>query len=384
MTPAARVAAAIEIIDRALNGDAAEKVLTNWARGNRYAGSGDRAAIRDLVFDALRRRRSYGYLGGSDTGRGLMIGALRAAGTPLDTIFSGQKYAPDPLQAEETETRDLAEASRAVRLDIQDWMLPLLGKALAEETDKVLGLLRQRAPVFLRVNLAKVSRQEAIAQLRLDDIVARPHPLAETALEIAENPRRISRSACYLSGAVELQDAASQAVVEMLPVQASDSVLDYCAGGGGKSLALAGQGVWDLTAHDADPNRMANLMERAARAGARIDIAARNDLSGRRFDLVLCDIPCSGSGAWRRSPDAKWRLQPADLSDLARLQDEILSNAQQHTRPGGHLALVTCSLFREENEELVARFCARHSHWGLLSQSRLSPLQGGDGFFWLS
>ncbi len=381
MTPAARVAAAIDILDRYLAGEAAEKVLTNWARGNRYAGSSDRAAIRDHVFDAIRCRRSFGFLGGQETGRGLMIGACRASGVTPDEIFTGERYAPAPLSDDERTAPDLGTAPRAVRLDVQDWLLERFDACLGPDCDAILDRLRSRAPLFLRVNTARCTRQEAIERLAEDSVVAVPNALASTALEVVENPRRVAMSTCYKAGLVELQDAGSQAVVERLPVSGADRILDFCAGGGGKSLAMAAMGATNITAHDADATRMADLPVRAARAGVEIERADRDALKGQSFDLILCDVPCSGSGAWRRSPDSKWRLRAADLSQLMTLQREILDEAQEHARTGATLALVTCSLLREENEDLAAGFLERHPQWTLQQQDRISPLGGSDGFY---
>lgn len=384
VTPAARVAAAIDLLGRILAGAPAERVLTTWARANRYAGSGDRAAIRDHVFDALRCRRSYGWLGGSDSGRGLMIGALLASGTDPNTLFTGEKFAPEPLDADErrhAQRATLADAPRAVRLDCPDWLLPAFDAALGRHSDAVLASLRRRAPVFLRVNLRKADRDAAGAALRAEGIETRPHPLSKTALEVTANARRLARAAAYRDGRVELQDAASQAVVEALPLQGRASVLDYCAGGGGKALAIAARTGARVHAHDGDPRRLKDLPARARRAGADIAVHASEGLRGKAFDLVLCDVPCSGSGAWRRSPDAKWRLNPERLARLTATQDAILDRARGHVRATGVLALVTCSLLRCENEQRVAAFLSRHDGWRLAFQRRLSPRDGGDGFF---
>jgi 16S rRNA (cytosine967-C5)-methyltransferase len=242
--------------------------------------------------------------------------------------------------------------------------------------------LRSRAPVFLRVNIARIGRDEARTALAQDGIRADPHPLAGTALQVTEGARRIRDARAYREGLVELQDAASQAVIEMLGIpEAGARVLDYCAGGGGKSLALAAAGWGQVTAHDADSRRMGDLPERARRAGAVIDTAAGTAVKAAGpFDLVLCDVPCSGSGAWRRQPEAKWSLSPEALDRLCGLQAEILDAAAPLVAPGGRLAYVTCSLLRAENEDQVAAFIARTPGWRVALQRRWTPLDGGDGF----
>ena len=382
MTPAARISAAIEILDTIQAGAAAEQVLTHWARANRYAGSGDRAAIRDHVFDVLRCRRSYAWIGGAETGRGLMIGALRAAGTDPATLFTGERFAPAPLSEVETNTALLADAPRAVQLDCPDWLLPVLEDGLGSETDPVLAALRHRAPVFLRVNLRKSTVEDAIAVLAASGIAAQPHPLSSTALEVTANPRRVHLSAAYTEGRVEMQDAASQAIMDGLALRNGAKILDYCAGGGGKSLALAAREEVQITAHDANPQRMRDLPDRAARAGAEITLVEdKPDLSPAAYDLVLCDVPCSGSGAWRRSPEAKWQLTEDRLNDLCITQSKILEDAASFVAPGGQLVYTTCSLLPAENRTRIDLFLTAHPDWAVVQERRLTPLDGGDGFY---
>lgn len=383
MTPAARVAAAIEILDRWRAGEPAERCLTTWARAHRFAGSGDRAAIRDQVFDAIRCRRSFAALGWGEDGRGLMIGRLRDAGEDPAAVFTGDGYAPPPLSEREAARPPAREdLPEAVRLDCQDWLVEPLTQSLGDDFAPVMEILRRRAPVFLRANLLKGSRAAAMASLAGDGIEAVPHVLSPTALEVVSNARRVRTSAAFREGLVEMQDAASQAVVDALGTVASGrSVLDYCAGGGGKALALAALGA-DVVAHDADPRRMSDLPGRARRAGAEIRIAETAGLPALApFDLVLADAPCSGSGAWRRQPEAKWRLSPQRLEDLNRLQDAVLDAAAQLVGAGGCLAYATCSLLRSENRGAVDRFLARNPDWRLMQDRRLTPLDGGDGFY---
>jgi 16S rRNA (cytosine967-C5)-methyltransferase len=381
VTPGARVAAAIEVLDLWLGGAPAERALTNWGRGNRYAGSGDRAAVRDHVFDAIRCRRSFAALGGAETGRGLMLGALRAAGADPDAVFTGAGHAPPEL----TEAERVVPAPPGdplVRLDCPDWLAPALRDTLGEGFEPVMGLMRHRAPVFLRVNTARATLDAAAARLAEEGIATAPHALSPTALEVTDNARRVKGSAAFREGLVELQDAASQAVVDaLLPLPPGARVLDYCSGGGGKALALAAAGA-AVFAHDADARRMADLPERARRAGAAVTVLEPGG-AGRAgpFDLVLVDAPCSGSGAWRRQPEAKWRLDAERLAALVGTQAAILDAAAGLVRPGGRLAHVTCSLLDAENRGQVAAFLARRPGWRVAAERRLSPLEGGDGFY---
>jgi len=378
VTPAARVAAAMGVLDQISASNPAEKALTNWGRASRFAGSGDRAALRDLVFGALRCRRSFAALGGADTGRGLMIGALRAEGRAPGEIFTGIGHAPAALTGDEGAG---AVPEGLAALDCPDWLGEPLQRALGPEFAAVMGLLQRRAPAFVRVNLARGSRDAAVAALAAEGILALPHRLAETALELGQGARKLQSSRAYADGLVDLQDAASQAVVAAMPLAGAGRVLDYCAGGGGKALALADRGA-QVFAHDADPRRMRDLPVRAERAGVRVSLLDKAAVAkAAPFDLVLLDVPCSGSGSWRRSPEAKWALTPARLGELLALQADILARTLGLVGPGGVLAYVTCSLLSEENSGQIAGFCARHPGWKILFQRRFIPLDGGDGFY---
>ena len=239
--------------------------------------------------------------------------------------------------------------------------------------------MQTRAPVFLRANTRKGTRSEAISSLARDDIEARPHVLSPTAIEVTANPRKVQHSTAFTDGEVELQDAGSQAVADVfLDEIGGGTVLDYCAGGGGKALALAARDGVSVTAYDADPRRMKDIPARAERAG--VDIALTEMPKGV-FDGVLCDAPCSGSGAWRRSPDAKWALTPAMLEKLTQTQDAILDRASAFVAPDGCLGYATCSLLDRENGVRADAFVSRHPDWQETARKRLTPLDGGDGFF---
>ncbi len=381
MTPGARLAAAMEVLDAALAGAPLERALTGWARASRFAGAKDRAAVRDLVYQGWRCRRSHAALGGAGTGRGIVLGGLRAAGTVPETLMTGAGHAPAPPGPQEGgRTPEGAEA-----LDLPDWLWPLFRTDLGTDAADVAEALRHRAPVFLRVNLARTTRDQAIEGLATDEIVARPHDHVRTALEVTENPRRIAQSTAYADGVVELQDASSQAAVLALPLTPGARLLDYCAGGGGKALAVAALAPpgapFDLWAHDAIPARLADLAPRAARAGVRIHIVDGDALAGLPpFDVVLVDAPCSGSGTWRRDPDGKWRLTDGRLDALVALQSDILDAACLHVAPGGVLAYATCSVLGIETTGQVSAFLHRHPGWTLESRQAWRPGPAGDGF----
>ncbi len=380
MTPAARVSAAIEVLDAILDGAHAEKALSGWARRSRFAGSKDRAALRDHVFGVLRCWRSYAALGGAGTGRGLMIGALRAQGSDPAEFFTGEGHAPEALSAAEIAAG--APPTGAARLDLPDWLWPLFVTSLGDEAEPAALALRARAPVMVRVNLRQGDPAQTIARLADEGITAHVHPIAKTALHVTEGERKISGSTCYNDGLVELQDGSSQAAMAQLEIAPAARVLDYCAGGGGKVLALAARadGVW--YAHDTAPQRMKDLPVRSARAGVRVGIVETAQLhSEAPFDLVLCDAPCSGSGTWRRTPEAKWALTCERLAELTAIQRQILQDAAPLVAPGGVLAYATCSVFKDENQKTISHFLCENPGWHVASEAQYPISDGGDGFY---
>lgn len=383
MTPSACEAAAIALLDQWLAGIPAEAALTRWARGARYAGSGDRVAVRDIVFAAIRKCRSVQLLG-SDVGGGrAMVLGLRIGNGAGPPAWGGARHDPPPLSAAEKALFHGAPPAmtRAQRLDCPDWLLPRFDADLGGDAEAVLALMRRRAPVFLRVNAARACRDDVRAELAVDGVQTEPHPLSPHALAVTQGARRIRAGAAWREGRIELQDAASQAVAlafaDALPDGAT--VLDFCAGGGGKALALAAMGRV-VSAHDADAARMRDLPERARRAGADVRIVA-NPGRGAPWPAILADVPCSGSGSWRRAPEAKWALTPARLAELTAMQDAILHRAAGLVGPGGLLGYATCSLFRDENDDRIAAFLTRAPAWRCETKMRWTPLQGGDGFF---
>ena len=376
MTPAARVAAAIEVLDKIQEGQPAEAALIAWARGSRFAGSKDRAAIRDHVFDVLRRWRSTAALGGAETGRGRMIGLLRQQGADLADVFSGEGHAPQSLSDGELAYTP-TEMSPDAEADWPEWLWPQLVADYGADAQSIATAQQDRAQVFLRVNRKRGTVEKVLSALKTDDIDAHAHPDVEGAIIVTGNARRIQQTRLWDDGHIELQDAASQMAMARLSVTADQTVLDYCAGGGGKSLALAAFGA-HVTAHDADVGRMKDIPARAARAGTRIKTTKRPNGT---FDLVLCDAPCSGSGTWRRTPDAKWRLAECHLAELTKIQRSILETAMTHVGQGGRLAYATCSVLSVENRRVVDGFLADHPEWSVVDEMQLRPTELHDGFY---
>ena len=374
MRPAARLAAAIEALTEIERTAAPpDRVLAAWGRANRYAGAKDRAAIGDIVHDCLRRRRSLCWPLRDDGPRAAVMGWALAQGGDVAALFDGARHAPAPLTAEERAA--LADPPPPppdpVRLDYPDWLDGPLREGLGDAFEASMTALQSRAPVDLRVNLLKADRAAAQAALAAEGIETVPGPHADTCLRAAPGAR-VAATAAYRDGLVELQDAASQAVADFTGARPGETVLDFCAGGGGKTLALAARmnGAGALHAHDADPGRMRDLPARLRRAGARAAPVAPSELPALagRCDRVLVDAPCSGSGSWRRDPAGKWRLTPERLAALTRTQAAILAEAARCLRPGGALVYATCSVLTAENAAPAAETL------------RLTPADGADGF----
>lgn len=389
MTPGARLAAAIGCLEAIDAGQAAEQALTRWARASRYAGSKDRAAVRDHVFDVLRAKDSCARLGGSDAPRALVLGLCALQDMDAPALFAGGTYDPAALSDVELQiwTTRAARMAQAQML----WNMPAAASdaLLATHRERALDIaltLRDRAPVDVRVNLRKATLDGAQAALLDAGITSAPCAISKTALRITEGARKLRLSKAFEEGLVELQDAGSQALVDHLMGFAAPRnparILDFCAGGGGKSLAMAAQYEAQFVAHDISAARMQDIPARAARAGVQIDISGPAELAGYApFDLVLCDAPCTGSGAWRRAPDAKWRFTAEQLDQMTQMQRQVLADAAPLVAPGGLLAYATCSVFDDENEALIARVLPDLPRFEQVSQFSIVPTEGADGFF---
>ena len=378
MTPGAHVAAKIEVLEAILLGVPAEKALTNWGRGNRFAGSKDRANIRDLVFQAIRCRRSAGAWPDASSARAWAIGALRANGVDPAQLFTGVGHSPTELKAYELKTQAILELDA---WDIQDWTAQELkmfyGDTKAREMAQV---LRHRAPISLRANLQKTSLAELQSALARADIITSVNPICKTALTVHSNQRRVVLQEAFAKGWFELQDAASQAVAAAIPIEGR--VLDYCAGGGGKALALAGRSGAKIFAHDVNLARMTDISTRAVRGGHDIEVILPSALDPMaQFNTVVCDLPCTGSGAWRRSPEDKWKLKESDLKKYCELQRNILAKCSQHVAAGGTLALITCSIFQAENQLQRDFLLKSYPELSFVMDKQYLPSTENDGLY---
>jgi len=395
MTPGARLAAAIEVLAdiedrRRPAGDA----LKDWGLAHRFAGSGDRAAIGGLVFDTLRRRSSAAYLMGAATPRALLFGALRLErGLSLDAIArlaDGARHAPAPPDDAETKAltaTPLDGAPAHVRGDYPDWLDPYFATVFGEERAEEGAALSCRAPVDLRVNTLKGDRDTALAALA--HLHAEPTPWSPVGLRIALSAEAksppIHAEPAYMDGLVEIQDEGSQLAALLFAAAPGETVVDLCAGGGGKTLALAALmgNSGRVYATDTDIRRLAPIHARIERAGVRNvevrtprgDAELLGDIAGTA-DLVLIDAPCTGVGAWRRNPDAKWRVRPGALEQRIKAQDAVLERAAALVKPGGRIAYITCSLLDEENGARVRAFVEGHRDFAVVPGDELANALG--------
>ena len=385
MTPAARLSAAIEVVDtiEAQRAPAA-KALKDWGTAHRFAGSGDRAAIAGLVWDVLRRRASSAWVMDDDTPRSRVLGMLKVE-RGLDTatiaaLCDGGRYAPEPLSEAEKSaltSRSPDGAPAPVAGDYPEWLDPYLAKVFGDDRAAEAAAMASRAPLDLRVNTLKAKREKVLASLK--HLGARETPWSPVGLRIelgadAKNPG-IHAEEDFIKGLVEVQDEGSQLAALFSAAKPGEQVIDLCAGAGGKTLALAAlmQGKGRLIATDHDKRQLAPIHERLSRAGVhnaevRTPKGEGETLSDIKAsaDLVLIDAPCTGTGTWRRNPDAKWRMRPGALEIRIRDQIEVLDRASRLVKSGGRIAYITCSVLAEENGEQVRAFLARHPEFALL------------------
>jgi 16S rRNA (cytosine967-C5)-methyltransferase len=388
MTPAARLQATIEILGL---GDARplDRQIKDWFRAHRFAGSKDRHAITDQVYDIVRHRARLAHRMGADDPRALVIAAVLAAdGTP-EALFTGG-YGPLPLTDQERAAiaRVPPPEPASVAGEYPPWLEDELRRAFGRDLGIEMAAFQARAPVDLRVNTLKARRADVVARLRADNFACEiPAELADV---IRCSPGvNLTAHPLFLSGAFEIQDWAAQRAVALSDAQPGMRVLDLAAGAGGKSLALAAamQNRGSILAFDDKPERLAPLAERAARAGASLITIAEvrgGPLWGNgRFDLVFLDVPCSGSGTWRRQPELKWRLTLERLAELQAIQDWLFADGARHTAPGGKLVYATCSILPRENQDRVDAFLSAHPMFRRAAPDfHASPARtASDGFY---
>lgn len=385
MTPAARLSAAIELIDTIETQRVpAAKALKDWGTAHRFAGSGDRAAIAGLVWDVLRRRASSAYVMESDSARARLLGMLKLErGLDVEaiaTLCDGGRFAPEPLSANERAalaTRTAEGAPAAIAGDYPEWLDPYLTAVFGDDRVAEAVAMASRAPLDLRVNTLKAGREKMLASLA--HLNATPTPWSPIGLRIAlgadaRNPG-VHSEEDFIKGFVEVQDEGSQLAAQLTAAKPGEQVIDLCAGAGGKTLALAAmmQGKGRLIATDDDKRQLAPIHERLSRAGVhnaeiRSPKGEADPLADIRdtADLVVIDAPCTGTGTWRRNPDAKWRMRPGALEIRLRDQAEVLDRAAPLVKSGGRISYITCSVLNPENGDQVRSFIARHPDFAVV------------------
>ena len=390
MTPAARASAAIEILaDMETGKRPAAEALKDWGTSHRFAGSGDRAAIGNLVFDCLRHRASAAFAMGEETPRALVLRTLVSQWqmTPeqVAALADGSRHVPQPLSEAERaglEATLLATAPAHVRGDFPEWLAPEFDRAFGVRAAEQGAGLATRAPVDLRVNTLKADRDKVLKALRRFEPAPTPH--APLGVRVAQGPGpsrnpHLEAEPGHGKGWYEVQDEGSQLATLLSGAAPRQQVIDLCAGAGGKTLGLAAlmENTGQLYAYDADTFRLRPIFERLKRAGARnVQVLPAGDREALakladKMDLVLIDAPCSGSGVWRRRPDAKWRLSPAMLEARRGEQKAVLEEGAGLVKPGGRLAYVTCSVLPSENGDQVESFLARHPQFKLIAWHEL-------------
>jgi 16S rRNA (cytosine967-C5)-methyltransferase len=394
MTPSARLSAAIEVLaDIEARRRPAADALKDWGLSHRFAGSGDRAAIAGLVYDVLRRKASAAWLMGEDTPRATLLGMLRLERghgfAAIAKLADGARFAPEPLtEAEQGRLRDgtLSGAPPHVAGDYPEWLDPHLARVFGAERPEEGAALARRAPIDLRVNTIKANRDKTAEALKhLDVVPCRWSPVG-LRINVAADSKNLAihSEPAFLAGLIEVQDEGSQLAAVLSGAKPGEQVIDLCAGAGGKTLALAAllKKKGQIYATDLDKRRLAPIHKRLERAGARnVQVhtpTGKEDLLADRHgsaDLVLIDAPCTGTGTWRRNPDAKWRVRPGALEVRTQEQAAVLDRAAPLVKPGGRIAYVTCSLLAEENGDQVRAFIARHPDFAVASHTELlAPL----------
>ncbi|MDK1384051.1 RsmB/NOP family class I SAM-dependent RNA methyltransferase [Sinorhizobium sp. 8-89] len=379
-----RLAGAIEVLD-----DIEKRkrpvadALKDWGLSHRFAGSGDRAAIGNIVYDALRMKLSHAYLMDSDSATALGHAVMyRQWGFTTETLaaeLADDKFAPQPPSAEMMKAfaeRRLEDAPLHVQADIPEWTQASFEENFSENWLAEAQALAGRPTLDLRVNTLKATRDKVLKALERSG--AEPATIARHGVRIpagegASRLPNVTAEISFQKGWFEVQDEGSQIVADLVFPHEGEQVLDYCAGGGGKTLAMSAamNNKGQVHAYDTDRKRLAPIIERLKRAGTRNvqvheSAEALAPLAGR-FDRVLVDAPCTGTGTWRRRPDTKWRLTQKNLEERLAQQEEALASAAQFVRPGGHLVYVTCSVLPEENESQVYGFCEDNPEFEILS-----------------
>ncbi len=386
MRPAAQIQATIELLDQiSANTYPADRTMAQYFKQRRYIGSKDKANISENFYQILRNRLSYEYLlEQADLGtHSRMLVALKLCldGNDLSEYFNGAQYSPKPLRAEQLagfshiSAEHLQNAPLNVQLNVPQWLEPRLQAALGDHYHVEMLASNQRANTDIRVNTLKISRDELVDRLTTAGYSSEPTQLSPWGLRF-EGRVALSTLDMFRQGLFEMQDQGSQLLALLTDVKPGNKVVDFCAGAGGKTLAMAAmmENKGSIYACDVHTKRLEQLAKRTKRAGVHNvrshNLSSEHDKWVKKHqelaDVVLLDVPCTGTGTWRRSPDSRWNLKPEDLQNLSTLQMSIIQSAKRLVKRGGRLIYATCSLLREENEQIVAQFLQENTDFSAL------------------
>ena len=389
----AQTNAAISILDEFLDGQNLNSILSNWTKNNRYAGSSDRESIRNIVFDILRVKKTFTSVLEKEkqpiNGRALVFLHSVFYALNLNDIFTGQKYGPEKLSIFEKEFSKISKENIkecfGVVDNIPDFLTAEFKRSLGRKFKNAMRLLEKRAPISIRVNPLKSDISSILESLSLEGIEGKKSKIVRYGIDIIGNPRRLTQIQAFKDGCFEVQDLHSQKIIEDLPVNEHAKVLDYCAGAGGKILSIAcslnGNGKFYI--HDIDKRKLKEADLRAKRAGVKFKRLEVENLQKYcySFDSVIADVPCSGSGAWRRNPQQKWRITPESLNEILIRQTIILNEVKDLIKKNGYIFYITCSVLKIENEEVIYKFLMENKHFRLLNKKDVAIDNHGDGFF---
>ncbi|SCA56908.1 tRNA/rRNA cytosine-C5-methylase [Candidatus Terasakiella magnetica] len=389
MKPAARLQSVIELLEAVFEGKRpADALSTDYFKARRYAGSKDRRFINTRLYETLRNRAKLGWLAEQvsleATPRTLVLIDAALKEEDVQSLFTGDQYAPEALSAQEIGTlallsdHDVTNAPDPIRFEYPEWLDKDLRESLGEHFEEVINALNQEAPLDIRINALHPDKAKAVEILKAQNIEAEPTPYSPWGLRSAKKVK-LGGIKAYKEGLIDIQDEGSQLISLLTQPKDCELVMDFCAGAGGKTLAMAAEmeNKGALYALDISPTRLYKMrprLERAKVSNVHLHpIKAENDPWLKQFetrlDRVLIDAPCSGVGSWRRAPESRWKMTSELLEDLIGRQERILDSSAHLVRPGGYVVYATCSLLKRENEDQIAKFLTSHDNYTVLPVS---------------